>query len=259
MTQIKKDRNLKNGSKPELKRYPYLEKPSPLRYLPLLMWGMILLLLVNSCNNSRKLDLSIKNKPYIYVQKKDAEIIKAEAVDPLHRDKKVLQDYGENWLKIAFTWQKTSSTEKNHVPENGINYPYRFHVASLAIKPGVRETYMRSIYEKYREKFPFEKYIANQYQSYVRVFEKPIVTEVIDEKGKKIPGLWDIKIVATRTHAQDKSIIAHEVLNRIIRLKAIKPSDDKFLWGEKTSNLELGELLNQMQKQGLYIVQITEF
>ncbi|MDJ0647137.1 MAG: hypothetical protein QNJ60_00385 [Xenococcaceae cyanobacterium MO_188.B19] len=256
---IEEVKNPNNGSKSQVKGYNPLDKPNPLRYVPLLMWGMILLLLVNSCNNSRKLDKAIQNKPYIYVQKQDAEMVKAKPVNPLHREEKVLKDFGETWLRIAFTWQKTSSKEKNYVTEKGVNYPIEFHLASLAIKPGIREAYMKSTYEKYRDQFTLAKYIANQYQSRIDIYYQPIVTAVQDESGAVIPGLWDVKIVAIRTHAQDKSIIAHEVFNRVIRLRAIKPSDEKYLWGDKTSDLSLGELLNQMQKQGLQVIQITEF
>ena len=257
--QIKEIKNPNNGSKPESKKYPYLNKPSPLRYLPLLMWVMMLGILVNSCNNSRKLDKAIQNKSYIYVQKQDAEMVKAQPVNPLYRSERVLKDFGETWLRVAFTWQKTSSKENSYVTERGVNYPREFHLASLAIKPGLRESYMKKTYEKYQKKFPFSKYISHQYQSRIDLYRQPTVIAVQDESGRVIPGLWDVKIVALRTHSQDKSIIAHEVFNRVIRLRAIKPSDQRYLWGEKTSDLSLGELLNQMQKQGLQIIQITDF
>ena len=234
-------------------------KPSGLRYLPLLIWVVLFLNLVNSCSNSQKLKLAIQNKPYIYVQTSDGEIVKAKPVDSLHREEVVVKKFGENWLKVAYTWQNTVKPDQDDhfVSENGIQYPQSYYLASLAIVPGYREAYMKSTFEKYRKQFPFEKYLRGEYQSYVRIFNEPIIMTVKDEQGKIIPGMWDVKIVATRTHAQEKSIVAHEVLNRVIRLRAVKPSDDRYLWGDKTS--DLGRLLNQMQKQGLQIIEITEF
>ncbi len=236
-----------------------LDKPSGLRYLPLLIWVVLFLNLVNSCSNSQKLKLAIQNKPYIYVQTLDGEIVKAKPVDSLHREEVVVKKFGENWLKVAYTWQNTPTMPKDDqfVSENAIQYPQSYYLASLAIVPGYREAYMKSTFEKYRKQFPFEKYLRGEYQSYVRIFNEPIIMTVKDEQGKIIPGMWDVKIVATRTHAQEKSIVAHEVLNRVIRLRAVKPSDDRYLWGDKTS--DLGRLLNQMQKQGLQIIEITEF
>ena len=238
-----------------------LARRSPFHYLPLLILAVLLLNLFNSCNNSRRLNLAIQNKPYIYVQTTDGEIVKAKPVDPLHREEVVIANFGENWLKIAFTWNNTrnqaQSTTKTYVQERGTNYPYQFHLASLAIQPGYREAFMTATQKKYRQDFVFSKYISGEYQSYVRTFEQPIVTKVRNDDGDIMNGVWDVKIVATRTHAADTSIIGHEIFNKIIRLRAVEPSDEQGLWSEEPNSL--GKLLNQMQKKGLQVVSVTEF
>ena len=244
--QIKDDKIHAIGSKPA---FDPLNKPSPFRYLPLLIWAVLLFLLFNSCNNSKQLKLAIQNKPYIYVQTDDGSIVKAKVVAPFHREEVVIKEFVENWLKIAFTWQ--NQEQKNYfVTERNVDFPLPFYLASLGIKPGYREAFMDGTAQKYAKKFPFHQYISGEYQSYVRTFSDPVVSPVE-------PGVWDVNIVATRTHARKNSIQAHEILNRVIRVQAIKPSDDHYLWGDKAT--ELGLLLNQMQKQGLQIIEITEF
>ena len=235
-----------------------LARPSPFRYMPLFILVVLLLNLFNSCNNSRRLDLAIQNKPYIYVQSTNGEIIKAEPVDPFHREENVIANFAENWLKLAFTWQKAANPDQNYVKERGVNYPYSFYLASLAMQPGNREAFMDATKKKYREDFLFTKYISGEYQSYVRIFEKPVVSLVKNDDGEVIPGVWAVKIVATRTHAAGEAIIAHEIFNKIIRLRAVKPSDDcERAWLD--CQTELGKLLNQMQKKGLQVVSATEF
>ena len=238
-----------------------LARPSPFRFMPLSIWVLLLVIVFNSCNNTRKLNLAIKNKPYIYVQTKKGEIVKAKPVDPLHREEVVLANFAENWLKIAFTWNNTrnqaQSTTKTYVQERGTNYPYQFHLASLAIQPGYREAFMDATKKKYRQDFVFSKYISGEYQSYVRTFEQPIVEAARNDDGDLLTGVWDVKIVATRTHAAGESILGHEVFNRSLRLRAVKPSDELGLWGDGQTNL--GKLLNQMQKKGLQVISVTEF
>ena len=242
-----------------------LARRSPFHYMPLFILVVLLLNLFSSCNNSRKLDLAIKNKPYIYVQVIDEElegkIVKAKPVDPLHRDEVTLVNFAENWLKIAFTWQnkrkQNQGSTKTYVQERRVNYPYPFYLASLAMQPGYREAFMEATQKKYRKEFVFGKYISGEYQSFVRTFERPIVEAARNDEGEVIPGQWDVKIVSTRTHAADKTILGHEIFNKIIRLRAIEPSDNRGLWSEDPTSL--GKLLNQMQKQGLQVIRVTEF
>ena len=238
-----------------------LARRSPFHYMPLFILVLLLSNSFSSCNNSRKLDLAIKNKPYIYVQTTDGEIVKAKPVDALHRDEVVIANFAENWLKIAFTWQNTRqqnpSGTQTYIQERGVNYPYQFYLASLAIQPGYREAYLDATKKKYRKEFVFARYISGQYQSYVRIFERPIVESARNDDGEVIPGMWDVRIVATRTHAAEKSIIGHEIFNKIIRLRAVEPSDERGLGIEDPNSL--GKLLNQMQKKGLQVIRITEF
>ena len=248
---------VKSKSPTEFEPNHPLARPSPFRFMPLFILVVLLLNLVNSCNNTRRLNLAIQNKPYIYVQTTDGEIVKAQPVDELHREEVVIANFAENWLKIAFTWQKTGEQSQNYLKERGTNYPYSFYLASLGMKPGAREAFMNATQKKYRKEFLFSKYISGQYQSYVRTFERPIVSPVKNEDGDIMKGVWDVKIVATRTHAAGESILGHEVFNRIIRLRAVKPSDELGLWGDGQTNL--GKLLNQMQKKGLQVISVTEF
>ena len=228
-----------------------LAQPSKFRYLPLVILGLLLLNLFSSCNNSRLLNLAIKHKPYIYIQTPEGKTIQGQPVEPWQREETVIAHFTETWLKTAFSWQNTP--EKGaYVNEQGVDFPNQFHAASIAIKPGYREAFLSITAQKYQKKFPFSKYISGQYQSYVRVFEQPIIIPV---KGEQ--GVWDVKIVATRTHAAARSILGHEIFNRIIRVRAIKPSDEQYLWGQEETYL--GKLLHNLQKQGLQIIEITEF
>ena len=243
----------------ELEANHPLARPSPFRYMPLSILVTLLLILFSSCNNSRLLKQAIQNQAYIYVQTTDGEILKAKPVEPLHREEVILANFAENWLKIAFSWHKVGKTSENYVKENGVNYPYAFYLASLAMKPGYREAFMELTKKKYRQEFLFSKYISGEYQSYVRTFERPIVEEVKSKDGEIIPGYWDIKIAATRTHAAGKAPIAHEIFNKIIRLRAVEPMEEsekiQKIWGDT----ELSRLLIEMQKKGLQVVEVTDY
>ena len=240
-----------------------LARPSPFRYMPIVILVLLLLNLFSSCNSSRRLNLAIQNKPYIYVQTTDRDVLKAKPVDPLHREEGVIADFALDWLELAFTWRATPGAEKNYVNEGGVNYPVPFHFASLALKPGYREAFMEATTKKYRQDFLFSKYISGEYQSYLRSFEKPVVESVRTDNGDVVPGFWDVKIAAIRTHAAGDETIAHEIFNRVIRLKAIEPSN-----GNKNKNpsedkacgtqRDLGELLAHMQDKGLQVVSVTE-
>lgn len=228
-----------------------------LRFTPL----FILILLVGnvfaSCDNSRKLNKAIEQKAYIYVETAGGETIKAKPVEEFHREPTAIASFAEQWLLLAFSWNDLAELPENYVIENRIKYPYSFYLASLAIKPGYRESYLHLLTEKYREDFEFNRYISGEYQSLVRIFDEPIVLPVEDKTGKTIEGIWDVKIVATRTHSRGKIIIAHEKFNRTIRVQAIRPvsENEAKVWGDT----DLGQFLQQLQKKGLQVVEIAEF
>ena len=153
--------------------------------------------------------------------------------------------------ELTYTWKVSPEKGKPFVTERSVDFPYQFYKASLAIAPGYREAYMNLTAQKYQREFPFGNYITGQRQSYVRIYDASKVRLV--EKG-----VWDVTIVATRIHASGDSILAQEIFNRVIRVRAIAPaSNERLLWGERDTHL--GRLLNQMQYQGLQIVQIDEF
>lgn len=231
-----------------------LFKQSKFRYLPLIILSVLLLNLLVTCNSYRRLQVVSENQPYIYVQNPaDGTTVQAKPAEPLYRSDAVITKFTEDWLKLAFTWKVPPEKGKAFVNERGIDFPYQFHVASLAILPGYRERYMDMTAQKYQKEFPFANYISGQFQSYVRIYEPGQSKVQLVEKG-----IWDVTIVATRTHASNMSILAQEIFNRVIRVRAIHPSSsDQKLWGDRDT--QLGRLLNEMQRQGLQIIQINEF
>lgn len=190
---------------------------------------------------------AVTSRPYIYVQKGDGTTEIAEPVNNLHRSTSVIQAYAEDWLKLSYTWGKLNSN--SYVSENQVKYPLPLHLGSHAIAPGYREVYLASTNHKYSQQFSFDLYLSGKYQSYVRVFEKPIVKEIS-------PGVWDVMVVATRTHAQGNSIIAQEKFNHEIRLKAIDPGNSRL---GKQKNTTLEKLFEKTQNQGLQIIKISQY
>lgn len=252
-TQSKQTSNYPIPSPPSIDSDPNhpLHAPSRFKYLPL---AIVLLLVVNllaTCQNSRTSQMGARHQPYIYVQNPDGTTIKANPVNPLLRSDPVIASFTANWLKLAYTWKVPPDKGKAYVSERGTDFPFSFHALSMAIEPEYREVYMDSIAQKYQKEFPFTDYISGQSQSYVRTFEQPKVERVEE-------GVWDVTIVATRTHASGESIFAHEIFNHVIRVRAIKPSieEDK-LWG--ASDTYLGKLFREMELQGLQIVKISQF
>lgn len=232
-----------------------LAQKSRLDYLPLLILVMLIFNFFSSCNNSAKLNNVIKNKPYIYVQTLDGDIVKGKEVEDYSRSDQVIRRYALSWLQLAFTWNYQKSTSSNYVNEGGMYYPHGLYVASLGIKPGNREMFLANVRKKYNDKFRLENYISGRNQSYLKIFDSPIITPVIQNQ-KIVPGLWDVKIVATRIHGQGSSIIAKEIFNKVIRLQAVYPTDGNEFSANET---ELGKLLNQMQQSGLQVLSVTEF
>ncbi|MGH2414780.1 MAG: hypothetical protein ACRDEA_14045 [Microcystaceae cyanobacterium] len=241
-----------NTSKPEFGENHPLNKPSKFRHLPLIVILLLVLNLLATCRNSTTSQMAAKNQPYIYVQNVDGTTSQAQPSDPLLRSNSVIAKFTEDWLKLAYTWKAPPEKGEAFVNERGVDFPYQFHAASVAIVPGYREGYMDRVAQKYQREFPFANYITGQQQSYVRSFEEPKI-ELIRK------GVWDVTIVATRIHASRNSIFANEIFNHVIRVQAIKPAsdDDKKLWGDRETHL--GRLFNEMQRQGLQIVEITEF
>ena len=246
---------MKTESRPkpnlDFERSNPLFQPSRFRYLPLVVLALLVLNLVATCSNSRASRMAAKNEPYIYVQQPDGTAVEAKPADPLFRTDAVVGTFAEDWLKLAFTWKAPPEKGKSFVKERGADFPYQLHAASLAIEPGYREAYMDLVAKMYQREFPFANYITGQQQSYVRTYEDPKVQRV----GK---GTWDVMIVATRTHASKDSVLAQEIFNHVIRVRAVKPSSrDQKLWGDRDTHL--GKVLNAMQHQGLQVTQVNEF
>ncbi len=226
-----------------------LAKRDKFRYLPLVVISLLVMNLVATCQNSQTAKMSAINQPYIYVQQPEGTVIEANPMGSKERTTATISDFTEDWLKLAFTWKNTTKKTKNaFVQERNVNFPQPFHQASLAIEPGYREAYMDMVAKKYDQQFPLNRYVSGQNQSYVRVYEKPSVKQVSE-------GVWDVAIVATRIHGNSKSIFAQEIFNHLIRVRAVKPTKEP--WGTPETPLETS--LNQMQKQGLQIIEINEF
>lgn len=228
-----------------------LSQPSKFSYAPLVFLLLLILNLFATCNNSKTSQMAAKNQPYVYIEKPDGTTLRAEPVESLYRSDPVIAKFAEDWLKLAYTWKNIPEKGKASVSERGVDFPYQFYAASLAIEPGYREAYMALTAHKYQREFPFTNYITGQRQSYVRIYDGSKVQQV--DKG-----VWDVSVVATRTHASGDSILAHEIFNHVIRVRAIKPSaPDKKLWGDRDT--QLGRLLNNLQTDGLQVIQVNEF
>lgn len=234
-----------------------LTKPSIFRFTPLLILVVLLSNLYLAWNNSRRIDRISKDKSHIYVQVTEGKTIEAEAVDSLHREEKLIANFAQQWLLLAFSWNYPAGGEENYEVERGVKYPFSFYLASLAMKPGYREKYMVQTNRKYQEEFQFSSYISGQRQSLVRTFERPVILPVKNREGKIIKGYWDVKIVAIRMHAMGEKIMAQELFNTMIRLKAIEPvsENEKNIWGDT----KLGKMLEKMEKNGLQVVEVTQF
>ena len=81
------------------------------------------------------------------------------------------------------------------------------------------------------------------------MFEQPIVRQVE-------PGLWDVTVIATRTHSQGNSVVAQEKFNHEFRLKAIDPGNSR-LGNQHNTTLE--KLFKKTQNQGLQIIKISQY
>ncbi|MGK7939366.1 MAG: hypothetical protein AB4062_04260 [Crocosphaera sp.] len=239
----------KDSLYPEKSSVQLLAKRDRFRYLPLGVISLLLMNLLATFQNSRTVKMSAINQPYIYVQQPDGTVIKAHSVGSKERTEATITKFAEDWLKLAFTWKNTGKKKEDaFVNERNVNFPQPFHQASLAIEPGYREAYMDLVAKKYDDKFSFNRYVSGQNQSYVRVYEKPSVKQVSE-------GVWDVAIVATRVHGNSNSIIAQEIFNHVIRVRAVKPTTEP--WGSPET--PLSKYLNQMQLQGLQIIEINEF
>lgn len=222
-----------------------LTQKSRFGWIPIIVVVIITTNLILSFNLQGKVNSLIVNKPYIYLQKIDGEVAVAQSVDPLYRSETVVQTFVEDWLTLAYTWN--IQKPKMFVSENKVNYPLPLYSASMAIVPEYREAYLASISQKYSDRFPFENYIAGKAQSYVRVFQKPIVRKVEE-------GVWDVTIIAFRTHATGESILDQENFNHEIRVRAINPGNGRQVSQKDTF---IQQAIKRMQNKGLQIIDIN--
>ena len=224
-----------------------LTQKSRFGWIPIVVIAVIVTNLILTFNLQQKVSLLTVNKPYIYVQKVDGQVAVAKSADPLYRSEAVIQTFVGDWLTLAYTWN--IKDPEQFVDENKINYPLPLYLASIAIVPEYREAYLASTSQKYSDRFVFENYIVGRDQSYVRIFQKPVV-----KKLKK--GVWDVSIIAFRTHATGDSIFAQEEFNHVIRVRAIEPGNEQQV-AQKNTFLE--QVIKEMQNKGLQITEINSF
>jgi hypothetical protein len=229
-----------------------LSTPSRFKHLPLVVLFLLILNLLATCHNSRTSQRGAENRALIYVQTPDGEVIQASPKDSLDRSDATISLFVQNWLKLAYTWQSPPSRGDAFIKERGTDFPYQFHGASFAISPGYREAYMDLIAREYQEKFPLANYISGRHQSYVRIFESPKIVPVSK-------GVWDVQVVATRTHVEGKSIFAHEIFNRVVRVRAITPSSNRDQKRRSNRDTYVSKMFESMERQGLQIVEIAKF
>lgn len=189
-----------------------------------------------------------QQQPYIYVQQENGDIVKAKPEDPLFRNEKVVANYVEDWLTLAFSWDLQSPNLYITATEERAKIPLPLYAASFGIIPSYRDAYLHSTAIRYKSKFPFVKYIAGSNQSRVRVFEEPIV----EKTGQ---GIWKVTVVAHRTHSIEDKPIAEEKFNHVFTVRAIKPSNKRLKF--KDSRF-LSRVMTDMQDKGLQIIDIEQ-
>ena len=224
-----------------------LTQSSRFGWMPFAIVGVILLNLVLTWQIQGEISSLRNNQPYIYLQKTDGTVDQGRPVNPRERTDEVVETFVEDWLTQAYTWN--IQDPDLFVRSNGENFPLPLYVASFAIKPVYREAYLNSVAQKYQDKFPFQKYIAGVQQSKVLIFEQPIVEP-------KEAGIWDVTIIAYRTHSAGNDVIAQEKFNHVITVRAIRPSNQRFTLKKDSF---LAQVMNQMQDRGLQIIQISQY
>lgn len=232
---------------PKTKSFNLLEQRSRFDWLPFVILLILLLILFFSWQTTTKIDRIENNQPYIYLQKTNGTVDKGVSANNLERSDATVKAFVEDWLTLAYTWVLDDPNLFVRAEEE--NYPLPLYVASFALKPIYREAYLNSIAKKYQNKFPFQSYIAGKQQSKVLIFEEPIIKPIE-------AGIWEVAVIAYRTHSVGTEVIAQEKFNHVITVRAIKPSN-KRLKSQKDSLL--GEMMSDMQDRGLQIIQITQF
>ena len=182
-----------------------LTQKSRFGWMPILFMAIVVINLILTLGVLGRIKSIETNSSDIYVQKSDGSVETAEPKSQLHREEEVIKTFVREWLILAYTWNTTDP--KLFVRENSINYPLALYSASMALHPEYRQAYLTSVSRKYSQRFSFQNYIAGKDQSYVRVFREPVV-EKIEE------GLWEVTIIAYRTHSSDGSIVN---LKRVLR------------------------------------------
>lgn len=238
----KLDKNISSDLLTQRSRFGWL----PLLFLIGISWNLFMTFNLNS-----RVQKLIIDKP-VYVQRPDGKVSKADPVDPLHREHAVIQKFSQEWLQTAFSW--SNNNPDNYEVESQIKYPKEFYLASFAIDPEYRKPYMEAVAEKYSRVYKFSDYISGANQSFVRMFDAPMVEPV---KGEK--NVWDVTIVANRTHTANNSILNSESFNHVIRVKAILPNKEEESESTTENETEIQELMRKMQNKGLQIIKISVF
>ncbi|WP_052056099.1 hypothetical protein [Myxosarcina sp. GI1] len=221
-----------------------LTQKSRFGWLPLVVILLLGLNLIKTFSNGKAISNLAQNKSNIYVQKLDGEVAVANSVERLARTETVIREYVKEWLILAYTW---NLKEPNlFVSEGRIDYPLPLYWATMAIIPGEREAYLEWVSRRYEERFTFQNYIVGKEQSYVRVFREPVVEKVAE-------GVWDVTIIAYRTHARRNEILAQEKFNHLIRVRVIDPETEI----SNAENNPLQKIMGEMQNKGLQIIDIN--
>ena len=218
--------------------------------VPLLVVVLLALNFFASCSARNAALQARKMQPYIYVHNPDGSAIQSEPQPALYRPEATIKSFAENFIRVGFTWTPESLNEdqQSSYPERGVQIPTSLYYSSFALQPGFREEYLQEYIKRYSNNFNLVDYLNGSKGVDVKIFGEPRVQQVAE-------GVWDVTVVATRIHHSNNEPFANEVFNHVLRVQAIKPSEN--IWGERSSFI--GGLVHDMQKQGLQIIQITQF
>jgi hypothetical protein len=228
------------------------QKVSTPRFQPIPI-AVVVLLILNffvACGANRAANQARESQPYIYVYGPDGSAQRARPQSDLARPESVIKSYAERFIQVGFTWNTKviDKGEENGFNVEGVMIPTPLYYASFGIQPGFRESYLKGYAQKSTNTYSLSDYVNGSKEVDVKVFGEPKVQKVAD-------GVWDVTVIATRIHHSNRQVFANEIFNHVLRLQAIKPAVNP--WGERQSFV--GKLVNEMQHQGLQIIQITPF
>lgn len=211
-----------------------------LSLLGLFLMGVLLLFTLGSAGRDR----------YAYIQLVDGQVVAGRGVGETMRTEATLHHFVQNWLLLSHNWPGTLANGQPDIGEvhGGRRVPTPLMAGSWALLPGFREAYLDATIQKYgqRGQFRLENYLRQEGAVVLRILHQSRPQPVK-------PGVWDVKVVASRLHFRGEEHVANESFNQTLRVMAVTPIRHPL--ADNASPLE--QQIYALQQQGLAISQIT--